>query len=1547
VIFILEQTAQQELIRDRSIRLFSYLKELTLLRTPVIYDVRFYEKVFWFHEIPEEPECLLSLYGKEYGRDDTWLEIRKPNIPELPRLPKEMGDWVIPHELKKPSGEVPDLKAQLPNPEYRNDTKLEDEEEDHEEVHEEIENIPPFIYFNDQIELQNIWADYLEQVWKPWFTEYNRSQKVQEQYEKLFSIYQLQKKLGEQYELVVASGFLRWKVPNVNSITRHLLTGRAELTMDTNTGTFTLRASSEGTKPFLEQDMLEVDQRPNRDALQSIESSLEGLEDDFWNEEQMGYILRTWVNSVSAEGNFENTLEVSYDPKPNPVVSFSPALILRKRTERGYIQAYSTIIEQLKQKDNLVPKGIHRVVETLNEDYRDTYVDQEDPSHIPNAADYEVQEIYFPKPANEAQRKIVETLNRQDGVIVQGPPGTGKSHTIANLISHLLASGQKILVTSQTPRALKVLKEKLPSEIQALCVNLLGSDDGSFQDLEKVVQGMTYRRDLWNSSESRLRIKEFETELFELRKKKAGTEQILRSVREQETYTHYLLNGEYQGTASKLANRIRSEQRSYGWVKDQVALEDTMPLTNEEAMEFNSLLHVMTNEMIQELGQSFPKQSDLLEVDLFHNLVEEEERLNSDLGKYADAHGSELHLSFSVLDEEIITGFKVSLEKIKHIYSVLLASGEEWIEKTIIDIHCNQDVTWRELLQVITGQTERLLEDARRYDVLDVQIPDTVSVRQLLQDSKVLRGHLQTGGSLRFPLLLKKNIRDVLYITKSVVLNGQLCSNIDELQTVIQYLEFVLRLDKISDLMKPYMNLSNRSGSYSIYTAQLLRNVEMLEQCIQYSDQLRELHELLKSSGISYSIHQSNQFDELAFVVDSCLILGRKKKLVREFDSLRFMVTQPDQLKQEGESIHPICEDFIQAIESRDVKKYEFLLAELHSLHQQSLKYARFEELQERFKRLTLTYQDLVESQHNGAWSELLNKLEQAFKWAQANTWLKEYLSHSEEDLNQVLAGLDKRIQEILGDIGALKAWECCFKRLTASEQQHLVAWSLAIRNVGKDTGKHAEKHKRDAKYHMEHCRSAIPAWIMPLYRVVESFDPSQGLFDVVIIDEASQSGPEAVLLKYITKKVIVVGDDKQISPEHVGISREHVDQLRRLHLYDFPHGELLGLDNSFFDLANVLFGGRVVLREHFRCMPEIIQFSNQLCYSNTPLIPLRQYPPNRLEPVKSVYVTDGFRQGTGQKVQNRPEAMVIVDTIKQCMSDSRYDGLSMGVITLLGGSQHQLIESLLLREIGPAEMERRNLVCGDAYAFQGDERDVIFLSLVASPGETTMRALAGEKDKRRFNVAASRSRNQLWLFHSATLNDIRNQSCLRYQLISYCQNPTMQEFEGSRDKCESEFEKHVYDRIIERGYRVITQYEFGGCRIDIVIQGMNGQLAVECDGDFWHGPEQYENDMARQRVLERCGWRFWRIRGSEFYYDPEEAMQSLWNLLELYKISPNEIKMMTNNELILQQELKDPVALKKKTNILTQKKKMKDSEEQMDISSYVGIEDGQQEFDF
>jgi len=201
-----------------------------------------------------------------------------------------------------------------------------------------------------------------------------------------------------------------------------------------------------------------------------------------------------------------------------------------------------------------------------------------------------------------------------------------------------------------------------------------------------------------------------------------------------------------------------------------------------------------------------------------------------------------------------------------------------------------------------------------------------------------------------------------------------------------------------------------------------------------------------------------------------------------------------------------------------------------------------------------------------------------------------------------------------------------------------------------------AERHRETAREKLQECRRAIPAWVMPLYQVVQTIRPDPGIFDIVIVDEASQSGPEALFLNYIGKKLIVVGDDKQITPLHVGVNRQQVDYLRRMHLEGIPHSESLDLEGSLFAQAELRFPDRIRLREHFRCMPEIIQFSNNLSYSTEPLIPLRQYGNQRQEPVKTVHVEDGYRKGRAGNVENRPEALSIVSHIAECCEDPEYN---------------------------------------------------------------------------------------------------------------------------------------------------------------------------------------------------------------------------------------------------------------------------------------------------
>jgi very-short-patch-repair endonuclease len=103
----------------------------------------------------------------------------------------------------------------------------------------------------------------------------------------------------------------------------------------------------------------------------------------------------------------------------------------------------------------------------------------------------------------------------------------------------------------------------------------------------------------------------------------------------------------------------------------------------------------------------------------------------------------------------------------------------------------------------------------------------------------------------------------------------------------------------------------------------------------------------------------------------------------------------------------------------------------------------------------------------------------------------------------------------------------------------------------------------------------------------------------------------------------------------------------------------------------------------------------------------------------------------------------------------------------------------------------------------------------------------------------------------------------------------------------DSWFEVDVALEIVRKGFEVIPQFEMAGYCIDLVVEGGHARLAVECDGDNWHGVDHYEADMQRQRQLERCGWQFFRVRESVFYANKSGALKGLWQALDEREILP------------------------------------------------------------
>ena len=1481
--------------RQNARALFTFLKELTELRMKAVRSVDQYEHVLWLSDVPQEKGCFCvawNLGREEEERGDTWIEIHKPKLVPPPSPEALLEPWLIAEQISDSSRDMPELREEI-------SVRVENADESGEPFERQR--------LEDHPEVREAWERYVEDKWWPWAENDRPLQKVQRVYTDLFTIYQRQQRLGEQYEVVLGLGLLVWQTRDRQEIARHLITAQTSLEFEAARGVMRVGPAGEGARPALEQDMLDPKHRPDPMILQGLEEQVSDIGDDIWDKTKLDAALKAWVHAASPKGIYEDILARPESAGPEPCAHLAPAIVLRRRTERSFVRAFEEIVRQFDE-GAAVPPGITQFVRPVVKLAPERETEEHPDDSVPLG---QPSEIYFPLEVNDAQREIVQRLQTQQGVLVQGPPGTGKSHTIVNLVCHLLAAEKRILVTSHAARALRVLKrflsERTP-EVAPLAVVLLGDDRESLEAMEISVQGIMDRHNRWDPRANHRVAEKNEKTLREARKKEAEILNQLRAIRESETYEHAPRFENYQGTLQQIGEQLRKEQPQHGWIPDRPAEDAGSPLTDEEAQ---SLLGLLRDNAIDDADETWDWESidpgTVVAPDQFRDLVNSERAARR---RYDSTDAGRDHSGYKgLLDatQEQRKQLSDSLRDVLTDVDEITRHVHAWTGTMVYAILGDYDRPWRELFEATQEQLKAIGNRARWADETPVSGIEARNLAEVKADAEDVLEHFEAGAGWGIPGLRRRVAKRALYLREHVRVGGRSCETPQRVRDLVSWLDVALRLEQLKRLWERYASPSSQTFAatvkeYEDFCEPLERGLDVHNGVADLRTRIQSLpnvpeptwHDLATIRSFKKAIEAAEAETDL------------REIRARFEDAAKTLETHIRRGK-----VDPEGRTLVQALRDRDVEGYARACATIRDHLETHQRLLQRRELMERLRRVAPKLAKVFGATPDDAkWEERLAEFRRAWNWAGARAWV-DRLSDPEEDERLRLA-LDRereRIREALQNIAAAKAWGHCFARMTEHERQHLVAWSKATKRIGKGTGKYAAVHRRAARQHMEECRSAIPAWIMPLYRVAETIRPGKDVFDVIIIDEASQSGAEALLLPYLAKQVVVVGDDKQISPESVGINREDVGQLRRRHIADLPHSDRYGVDDSFFDLADIIYPGRIRLREHFRCLPEIIQFSNDLCYQSPPLIPLKQYGTFKLAPVVGThYIREGYVRGTGSKVDNEPEAKAIADRLEQCCKNAAYDGKSFGVISLLGPYQARLIERLLLDCLGPEEMERRQIVCGDAYAFQGDERDVMFLSMVSAPTEgRRIGVLTKDSDQRRFNVAASRAREQMILFHSATLNDL-SPMCLRYRLLKYCLNPKVTQplvggihvdelrqiaTKADRDRTlppspfESWFQVDVFLRIAERDYRVIPEYEVGGYRIDLVVEGMERRLAVECDGDQWHGPDRYNQDMSRQRMLERCGWRFWRVRGSAFAVDPDGAMESLWETLNGYAIHP------------------------------------------------------------
>ncbi|MCD0175534.1 AAA family ATPase [Deinococcus sp. 14RED07] len=1457
---------------DRTQRFYKYLKEFTLLKFK---PQRTNEDatLIWLHSLPNEPEIFNPVYAEPDRIGETWLSIRRPSRQPVPTLPPLLADWVT-GDLRRVDA-APVIQTQR----VVEETILDDDLQP--------QLIRSTLFLDEQPEVLAAWEAF-EPQWRAWAAGERRALSVHDRYVQLFDLHQRLQAEGERFELRLGFGALRWRPDGEYTVDRHLITAQVHLQFDPAQGVLSVVPSTDGARALLEQDMLDPQHRVRASDAEAI---LAEYQEDVWDPAGVPAALNAWANSASGEGLFTPDLRPPGAATGNPVVHWAPALILRKRGERTLAATYDSVIEQLEQAG--MPDAAQRFMGE-----HDLVPPMENPAGGPRT-------VYFPLPSNDAQRSIVDRIGRARGVLVQGPPGTGKSHTIVNLVSHLLATNQRVLVTSHTERALKVLRDKFPPELAALCVTHLRGDSDARTMLESSVGEMIRRKEHRDAAAEARQEEELGKRLERLRQQENDLLDQLEALRLSETGS-LDLHG-YRGTPQQIGEQLRAHEPRFEWVLEFNPSGAEAPLPDGDAGRLLERLRDVREEEARGLRLRRPEPGRLPSPEDFVQFARAEQQAQE--AAAARSEGRDTH-AFTPLTEAGAAQREALLRALQDLQSQAVTARRRpstWLPRAVDALLKGQWARWQDLA---TRTQELLPELQKEADWMDANVIAGHGGRapeQLEADAREVIRHLQAGGKWTGLFGKPAAVRERMYFRDALTVGGRAADTSGVVQDLLRLLQLEKKWTGLKDLWAA-QGIST-DGPRRLQLAELAEQLTLLTGLSSIQAALDRARQALGGiPGLGEPQWWSErELDELVTALRAA-DAEHAARVSRE--ALEQTLPYLEGLRAAG-NVHPVVQDLIGSLEGRDAAAYGSAYRRLTDLDRRAAALHDQVTLLSRLQQgAPLLAAALLDDLDSAVWADRLSNLEAAWRWAHADTQLREITRpEAEQDVRAALGDVRQQERETLGQLAAVKAWRNTLDRLTQGQQANLVAWQQAVKKVGKGTGKHAGKFMAVARQSLTQARDSIPAWIMPLHLVAESFAPSRGMFDVVIVDEASQSGPEALFLTYIAKKLIVVGDDKQISPDGVGISAEQVDTLVRKYLHDFPATHVIGTpQSSLYDFTKYAYPGVLALREHFRCMPEIIKFSSDLSYTE-PLIALRQFGADRLQPLIAQHVPDGFTTGKDNNV-NPAEARAIVDQIRACVANPTYRGKTMGVISLLGDRQAEHINALLQRELSETEISARRIVCGNAYSFQGDERDVIFLSMVAAPSEGRARTVAMDDRifQPRYNVAVSRARDQLWLFHSVTPDDL-GAGDLRAALIRHVQNPELagwrplprQEILDLRELAgrtgrgqtrapapfDSWFEVDVYLQLVDRGYRVIPQYELNGYRIDLVVEGLRGRLAVECDGDHWHGPERYRADLARQQTLERAGMEFWRVRGSTFTRDPDAALADLWTTLDRRGVYP------------------------------------------------------------
>jgi very-short-patch-repair endonuclease len=1043
------------------------------------------------------------------------------------------------------------------------------------------------------------------------------------------------------------------------------------------------------------------------------------------------------------------------------------------------------------------------------------------------------EDYLFPFESNPSQRSVAQAIEQNRLIVVQGPPGTGKSQTICNLVCHLVASGKTVLVTSQKNKALEVVGEKLAKlAVEYLSMTLLKDDTESKRELAQ-------RLDTLDAHLQEISLTSLKRDVGRMNEKRHQIKQMSKELRRR-----------FQSARERESEQGQLYQQYYETREDDI----------------------------------FPEDITLPEI--------ESDSLADHLFDYAKSY---IEGGVGFLRSSWWRVLSSWVENLPEIISL-----PEKVAETITEIVGK----WREIVLLISQY--EIVELKNRL-VMDVAFPTKratdlttelekardIAIECARQEELTRRGYTNGNEIVEIACrigVLPDNTRQKLYEDVNALAS---CAH-------AMYENLSAKWFQLAKLYRRYHALSTSAMILKRLPSELrpqhLQEVIHSGDIIAWEEEKDKLHTILELAKLENQLKTALDAQIYPVIIREGLKQKSVSEVERLFDvaisALRVIILAGEiRAALPRLSVIDTTYKLQDLLNKDDVKAIDEVTKTLERLASSFPHFSRIKKLEELLgQKLVEWLRDYCDKEPVAMDEEFRWRFHRAIEAYCLRVNVEQDLRESPEDTAKLASKLQEQRNHLTDTIRKLlsirinhRLKEACNSRALGRE---IATLRQALRR-GKKNFQSFERLKKEINF--EAILKVFPCWVMSIDDVCRVFPLNPGLFDVLIVDEASQCHLMGALpLLYRAKAAVIVGDEKQLPNADVMFLDQSVNnELKRRFAIDaLPKGFAFDArESSLLDLIELWRERKIFLNEHFRSLPEIIRFCNERFYAGRLRIMTHSthVPPDgvfEIEPVPDALEDDN-------KI-NRREAEELVDELISCLEDRRYDGLSFGVLSLFR-EQAAYIEKLLQRRLleHPELMNRQAsepLIASTVDGFQGDERDVIFYSFRFAPNSHpgVIQAIQqGKLGECRINVAFSRARKKVVCFASRDIEEFP--AGLVRDFLVYAKNPSA----GTTPRSEpfdSPLEQDVCRRFEAQGLQVDPQYPACGFFIDLVVTDEEGRrLAVECDGQF-HYDETGElriEDLDRQEILERAGWHVVRIPSRRYWRDPNQCIDEVIAVLK------------------------------------------------------------------